>query len=210
MNAVSQFRTVLPQYRLALCLVAVAFAVTGLCFSHLPDSIPMHWDLHGHPANYMPRWPAAWAMPITAALVIIWLIRQLTPKRTNTIVINSIAGLMCYFCAVSLLTAMHPTESPVPYYFMGVGVFLMAVGNILGKLTWDYFVGLRTPWTVDDPHVWERTHRASGPVYVLGGAAILIASLAHRSPLIPMALLLATCLYPVLHSYIIWHRAGDQ
>ena len=89
---------------------------------------------------------------------------------------------------------------------MGIGVFLMAVGNILGKLTWDYFVGLRTYWTVDDPHVWERTHRASAPVYVLAGAAILIASLAHASPLVPVALLLATGLYPILHSYIIWRR----
>jgi len=210
MNAFMQYRAIFPRYRLALGLVLVAFAATALCFNHLPDTLPMHWDLHGQPTNYLPRWPAAWIMPITAAIVIIWLIRQLTPKRTNTIVINSVAGLMCYFSAVSLFTAMQPTESPVPYLFMGIGVFLMAVGNILGKLTWDYFVGLRTYWTVDDPRVWERTHRASAPVYVLGGAAILIASLAHASPLVPIALLLATGLYPMLHSYIIWHRRADE
>jgi uncharacterized membrane protein len=200
----------LSQYRLALGLVLAVIAATALSFSHLPDSIPMHWDLHGQPSNYMPRWPAAWIMPITAVLVTLWLIRQLTSKRTNTIVINAVAGLMCCFCAVTLFTATHPAQSPVPYFFMGIGVFLMAVGNILGKLTWDYFVGLRTYWTVDDPHVWERTHRASAPVYVLGGAAILIASLAHLSPLVPLALLLSTCLYPFLHSYIIWHRRTGQ
>jgi uncharacterized membrane protein len=206
MNAFIRYRALLPRYRLALGLVLVLIAATALCFNHLPDTLPMHWDLHGQPTNYMPRWLAAWIMPITAAMVIIWLIWQLTPKRTNTIVINSVAGLMCYFTAVSLFTAMHPTASPVPYFFMGLGVFLMAVGNILGKLTWDYFVGLRTYWTVDDPRVWERTHRASAPVYVLAGAAILIASLAHASPLVPVALLIATGLYPMLHSYIIWRQ----
>jgi uncharacterized membrane protein len=210
MNALSQYRAVLPQYRPALCLVLIGFAATALCFSHLPDSIPMRWDLRGQPSIYMPRWLAAWIMPLTAATVTLWLIRQLTPKRTNTILINAATGLMCYFSAVSLFSAMHPTESPAPYFFMGIGVFLMVVGNILGKLTWDYFVGLRTYWTVDDPHVWERTHRASAPVYVLGGAAIVIASLAHASPLVPLALLLATGLYPMLHSYIIWHRLPDQ
>jgi len=206
MNAFTRYRALLPRYRLALGLVLVVIAATVLCFNRLPDTLPMHWDLHGQPTNYMPRWLAAWIMPITAAMVVIWLIWQLTPKRTNTIVINSVAGLMCYFTAVSLFTAMHPTASPVPYFFMGIGVFLMAVGNILGKLTWDYFVGLRTYWTVDDPRVWERTHRASAPVYVLAGAAILIASLAHASPLVPVALLIATVLYPILHSYIIWRR----
>ena len=206
MNAFIRYRALLPRYRLALGLVLVVIAATALCFNRLPDTLPMHWDLRGQPTNYMPRWLAAWIMPITAAIVIIWLIWQLTPKRTNTIVINSVAGLMCYFTAVNLFTAMHPTASPVPYFFMGIGVFLMAVGNILGKLTWDYFVGLRTYWTVDDPHVWERTHRASAPVYVLAGAAILIASLVHASPLVPVALLIATGLYPILHSYIIWRQ----
>lgn len=209
MNPLPHYRLAL-QHRLAFAFVVVAFAATALCFGYLPDSIPMHWDLHGQPTNYMPKWPAVWIMPITTALVIIWLIRHVTPKRTSTIVINAVAGLMCYFCAVSLFTAMRPMESPVPYYFMGIGVFLITVGNILGKLTWDYVVGLRTYWTVDDPRVWERTHRASAPVYVLGGAAIFIASVARASPLISMALLLGTGLYPMLHSYITWHRLADQ
>jgi uncharacterized membrane protein len=196
----------LSQYRLAVGFVLLTFVATALTFGQLPDSIPTHWDLHGQPNHYMPKWPAAWLLPLTAAATVACLIRLLDAKRTTKYIIISVAALMCYFCAVFLFTAMHPAESPIAYYLAGVGAFLMAVGNILGKLTWSYFVGLRTHWTVDDPHVWERTHRASAPVYVLGGAAILLTSLTHTSPLVPIAFLFATCLYPFLHSYIVWRR----
>jgi uncharacterized membrane protein len=196
----------LARHRLAFGFILSAFAATALFYSQLPDLLPMHWDIHGRPGTFQPKWWAAWVVPVSAALVTASLIWLLNPKRTSIIVINAVAGLMSYICGVTLYVAMHPVESPFPYMFMGVGVFLMAVGNILGKLTWDVFVGIRTYWTVDDPNVWERTHRAAGPVYMFGGLAILVASMAHAPISISLALFLATCLYPMIYSYLVWRR----
>ncbi len=167
------------RHRLAFGFILGAFAATALFYSQLPDLLPMHWDIHGRPGTFQPKWWAAWVVPVSAVLVTTSLAWLLTPKRTSTIIINAVAGFMSYICGVTLYVAMHPSESPFPYVFMGVGVLLMAVGNILGKLTWNFFVGIRTYWTVDDPDVWERTHRAAGPVYMFGGLAILVASIAH-------------------------------
>jgi len=192
--------------RPALVFVFIAFAATAVCYSQLPDALPMRWDLYGHPGLYMPKWWVAWVIPLATALVTTGLIWLLPPKRTSRIIIDAIAGMMCYICAVSLVTAIHPVASPLPYVFMGIGVFLMVIGNILGKLTWNFFVGIRTYWTTDDPAVWERTHRSAGPVYVLGGAAILAAGMAHVPTSALFALLVATCVYPVIYSYIVWHR----
>jgi uncharacterized membrane protein len=192
--------------RLAFGFILVAFAATALFYSQLPDLLPMHWDIHGQPGTFQPKWWAAWVVPVSAVLVTTSLAWLLIPKRTSTIIINTVAGFMSYLCGVTLYVAIHPSESPVPYAFMGVGLLLMVVGNILGKLTWDFFVGIRTYWTVDDPDVWERTHRVSGPVYVFGGLAILAASIAHAATPILLALLLATSLYPMIYSYIAWRR----
>lgn len=194
-------------HRLAFGFVLIAFAATALFYGQLPDVLPMHWDVHGRPENFEPKWWAAWVMPTSALVVTALLVWLLTPKRTSIFIINIVAGFMSYLCAVTLYVAMHPMESSFPFVFMGVGVLLMAVGNILGKLTWDFFVGIRTYWTVDDPHVWERTHRASGPVYMFGGLAILVTSVAHAPISIPLALFAATCLYPVIYSYIVWRRS---
>lgn len=191
----------------AAWFVLIAFAATAFCYSRLPDLMPVHWDWHGRPDNYLPKWWVAWVMPATTALVTAALVWLLNPKRTSTIVINAVAGLMCYMCGVSLYAAMHPSAAPFAYIFMGLGIFLIVVGNILGKLTWNYFVGIRTYWTMDDPRVWERTHRVAGPVYVLGGIAIFGAGIAHATTMTVLALLLATCLYPIAYSYFVWRRS---
>jgi uncharacterized membrane protein len=193
-------------YRLATSFILIAFAVTAVCYGQLPESLPVHWDFHGRPGIYMPKWWAAWLIPVASTLVTTGLIWLQQPKRTSSIIVNAVAGMMCYICIVSLIATMHPAGSPLAYAFMGIGVFLMVVGNILGKLTWNFFVGIRTYWTMDDPSVWERTHRAAGPVYVLGGTAILIAGLTRAPTSALFALLLATCVHPVIHSYIAWRR----
>ena len=190
----------------AFAFVLLAFAATAACFGHLPDSMPVRWDWNGQPSVYMPKWWAAWIVPVTTALVTISLIWLLPPKRTSTIVVNAIAGVMCYICGVTLYASMHPSDPPLAYVFMALGAFLVVVGNTLGKLTWNFFVGVRTYWTLDDPRVWERTHRAAGPVYVLGGIVVFGAAMAHAATSTLLALVLATCLYPALYSYVAWRR----
>ena len=190
----------------AVGFVLLAFAATVACYGYLPDSMPMRWDWHGQPSLFMPKWLGAWIVPVTTALVTTSMLWLLPPKRTSTIVVNAIAGVMCYSCGVTLYASMHPSDPPSNYVFMGLGVFLIVVGNILGKLTWNFFVGIRTYWTLDDPHVWERTHRVAGPVYVLGGIAIFGAGIAHATTSTLLALALATCLYPALYSYFVWRR----
>jgi uncharacterized membrane protein len=192
--------------RPALIFVLLAFVATALAYSQLPDTLPMRWDLQGHPSIYVPKWWAAWIIPVITALVTAGLMWLLPPKRTSLITTNAVAGLLCYLCAINLFAAAHPAASPLPYLFMGMGVFLMVVGNILGKITWNFFLGIRTYWTLDDPAVWERTHRAAGPVYVLGGAAVLAAGMSHAPTSIPLAILLATGLYPMIYSYVVWRR----
>jgi uncharacterized membrane protein len=192
--------------RPALIFVLVAFIATAIGYEQLPESLPMRWDLYGHPTVYMPKWWAAWIIPVVTAVVTMGLTWLLPPKRTSFITINAVAGLLCYLCAINLFAAAHSAVSPLPSVFMGMGVFLMVMGNILGKITWNFFLGIRTYWTLDDPAVWERTHRAAGPVYVLGGAAILTAGISQAPTAIPLAILLATCLYPMIYSYIVWRR----
>ena len=58
---------------------------------------------------------------------------------------------------------------------VGVGVLLVVVGNVLGKVRPNYFVGVRTPWTLASARSWEATNRLGGRVFVLGGVGLAIA-----------------------------------
>jgi uncharacterized membrane protein len=197
----------LRQYRVAAALIAIAFAAGALLYGQLPDPMPMHWTLDGHVTRYMPKRWGVWILPSAAALVTVFLATLLPQKRTSTIIVTAVAGLMLLLCGVTWYSALHPSVSPRAYVFAGVGAFLIVFGNICGKLSWNYFVGVRTPWTMDDPRVWERTHRVAGPVFMIGGVAMLCAGLANASAITLLALLLATTLCPVIYSYLLWRRA---
>jgi len=198
--------TPLHRYRVAIALILLAFVGTGLVYSQLPDLMPMQWGLDGRVNSYFPKWWAAWIVPVVAAVATAAMMNLFNAKRSSTLIVNAFAAFMLFSCGVIWYSAMHPSESPLAYLFAGLGVFLIVIGNIAGKLTWNYFVGIRTPWTLDDPKVWERTHRAAGPVFVVGGLVMFGAGIAHAPAAILLALLLATCLYPTLYSYRVWRR----
>jgi uncharacterized membrane protein len=198
----------LRQYRVAAALIAIAFAAGALLYGQLPDPLPMHWTLDGHITRYVPKRWGVWILPGVAALVTVFLATLFPPRRTSTIIVTAVAGLMLFLCGVTWYSALHPSVSPGAFVFAGVGAFLIVFGNICGKLSWNYFVGVRTPWTMDDPRVWERTHRIAGPIFMIGGIAMLCAGLANISAITLLALLLATALCPVVYSYLVWRRTA--
>lgn len=59
---------------------------------------------------------------------------------------------------------------------LGGGLLLIVTGNYLPKARRNHFVGIRTPWTLADERVWDKTHRFAGPVLMLGGVAIAVAT----------------------------------
>jgi uncharacterized membrane protein len=198
--------TALYRYRAAVAFILLAFAATALLYGRLPDLIPLRWELNGRVSGYAPKWWGAWVVPVTAAFVSVAMMYLLSARRTSTTMVNAVAGLMLFVCGAMLYSAIHPADPPIAYVFMGLGVFLVVVGNILGKLTWNYFVGIRTYWTMDDPKVWERTHRVAGPVFMLGGLALFGAGIARAPTPTLLTLLFATCLYPIVYSYFVWRR----
>src|SRR5262249_54836708 len=89
---------------------------------------------------------------------------------------------------------------------VGFGLTLAVIGNYLSKVRKNYFVGIRTPWTLASDEVWERTHRMGAPICVVGGILIcLVCALGQFYLMLP--LLLVTGLIPCVYSYFIYRRA---
>jgi uncharacterized membrane protein len=58
-----------------------------------------------------------------------------------------------------------------------LAVFLMVLGNVFGRIRQNWFLGIRTPWTLDNPTVWRKTHRVAGWLFVTAGALTLLGAL---------------------------------
>lgn len=88
----------------------------------------------------------------------------------------------------------------------GLGLFLVIAGNLMGKLTRNFFVGIRTPWTLASDEVWLRTHRLGGKILVLAGIVVFVLGLLGvRAPWKLVVILVAVSI-PVAYSYVIYRR----
>src|SRR5256712_11828980 len=91
---------------------------------------------------------------------------------------------------------------------IGVGLLFIVLGNYLTRVEPNWFVGIRTPWTLSSDTVWRRTHRTGGWVFVIGGLVLAGAALLPRGAFLP--LLIATIVVmpaiPIVQSYILWKR----
>ena len=111
--------------------------------------------------------------------------------------------------AVTLVEALRPgTLSVGRVVTLALGVLLAFLGNRLPKVKSNFFLGFRTPWTLSDPDVWNRTHRAGGILFFALGAALVPCGLFLPEQAafgVLLAGVLAAALTPVVLSYI-WYR----
>ncbi|MBE3584372.1 MAG: SdpI family protein [Limnochordaceae bacterium] len=154
-------------------------------YPRLPERVPIHWDLQGRPNG--------WGSPFTAALGIpllsigIYLLMLVTPlidpKRANYARFTGfyrglrwgLVGVLTATYAAALAYGLgHPVDIGL-FAALAVGLLWIYIGNSLGRVRYNYFVGIRTPWTLADETVWQRTHRVGGRLFVLTGLLTLMA-----------------------------------
>jgi uncharacterized membrane protein len=91
---------------------------------------------------------------------------------------------------------------------LGLGLLLIVIGNYLGKVTRNFFVGIRTPWTLASDEVWLRTHRLGGVLFVSGGAVILIGAFVGgvSALAVTTTVIIGIAAFLTVYSYVIYRR----
>ncbi|MGC1548989.1 MAG: SdpI family protein [Rhodanobacter sp.] len=200
----------------SVVFITVAAVVAVWLYPRLPAVVPTHWDMNGHINGYMPRfWAAAMpALMIFGLAVLAMLLPAISPRRFEIapfaqaygIVMLATQGLMLVVGLSTLLSGAGYAV-PIPTIVMlSVGVLFMVMGNYMGKLRKNFFVGIRTPWTLASDAVWERTHRFGGWLFMLAGLVVVIAALVGAPPRLLVVVLLAVTVISCGYSFLIYRR----
>ena len=202
-----------------LLIVVAAFLASAIVYPRLPEMVPTHWNgMDAQPNGWSSRLFGAWLTPVL--LLGIWaLVRVLPaidPRGANyakfggafEAIIDSVMLFLLGMHIVLLRAALgYPAqmERIVPF---GIGVLVIVIGNLLPRCRPNWFVGIRTPWTLSSDRVWEKTHRFGGRVFVASGIIVILAGLISGLwANIVMAVVVVLCTISVLaYSYIEWKR----
>lgn len=201
-------------------IVAIAAAASLFQFSELPERMPTHWGMNGEINGWSSRLWGAFTIPLVLlllALMMKWL-PTIDPRRANypkfagtfeAIFISIMLLLLLTHIALLATAAGYPIslERWMP---VAIGLFLIVLGNLLPRARPNWFVGVRTPWTLSSDRVWEKTHRLAGYVFVIAGIIVVIIGLTGYkfAPILMGPVIGVAALSLVIYSYVEWRREG--
>ncbi|RYG32536.1 DUF1648 domain-containing protein [bacterium] len=194
--------------------VAVTVAASLAMAGRLPERVPIHWGLQGQPDGWgSPAFALGFGPSITLLMLLLTLVIPWLPGGRNVArfgptygkAMAIISGFFAFLHIVVLKATAEGGDLPT-VFMIGLFLFFAALGNLMGKIRPNPYMGVRTPWTMKSERVWEATHRRAAWIFVAGGVlgAILIAL--GATPGIALPIILVIALAPVLDSYLLYQK----
>lgn len=201
-------------------IIAIQIIVGIFGFIVLPDTVPIHWGINGQVNGYGPKWVNTFLFPMISIgiYVLIRVLLAAGPRlggRQATaanlqIAKVIIAGIILFMLVIQLATiaqSLGASFDMTTVIMLAVSVLFIFIGNYLGKVRRNFWIGIRTPWTLTNSVVWERTHRLGGWLFVavglIGIVCSFIPSLRLWGIIIPI---LAVCVFLYIYSYVIYRQ----
>ncbi|MBS4196688.1 SdpI family protein [Lederbergia citri] len=174
-----------------LFLLIIVVLITCISYPYLPEQMGIHWDYKGVPNSFTNKSYAAFLFPgIMLGLYILGLLLpKIDPKKYNYKrfegtyywIINGIILFLFLFQIANIASSLGIINSKYAVPAL-IGLLFIFIGNLSPKFKPNYFIGIRTPWTLANEDVWRKTHRFGGKVFVVLGILMLLV------PVIPAAI----------------------
>ncbi len=206
-----------PLFVYEVLLVIAMFAAGFFLYDKLPAQIPSHWNTAGDVDDYMRKEIAVVLFPlITLGLAALFpTLEKIDPRKANYKLFEKpwislqavIVTFFAYIYFVTLYLTFNPEMGAESFITGGIGLMLVLLGLLMRKFKQNYFVGIRTPWTLDNEKVWNKTHRFGGWTFVAGGALMFLnAFISWQTVLVTIFAITLAVLPPVVYSY--WLSRG--
>lgn len=190
-----------------------------LVYPHMPDRVPMHWNIKGEVDSYGSRFSGTFLLPLMniGMYALFLVLPKLDPKKENYDKFKSSYqvikyALIIFMSMIYLFVVLASLGYPINIGKVvpaGVSILFIILGNVMSRVKFNYFVGFRLPWTLANEEVWTKTHRLGAKLMVSGGFVALIGSLLTNGSMsfaIMMAAIFIPIIFTTIYSYVIFHK----
>ena len=195
-------------------VILLPFLYLAYIWNQLPERVPMHWNIQGQIDRYGSK--SELVLIILSLPVLIYLILLAVPLidpkykikkmgdkyRKIRFLVTALMSLLAIYIIYSVKNASFTQPG---YLFLLLGILYAVLGNYMKTFQPNYFMGIRTPWTLENEEVWKATHRLGGVMWFAGGLLIIAASLVLGPKANLIFFLTVTgiiAIIPVVYSYV--------
>jgi len=206
-------------------LLAAVLALTAWTWVQIPDGalLATHWGINGQVNGYMTKAPGLLIGPaiMFVLMAFYWAITKIEPRQNNLkrskglFSVAVMGGLIVGALAQTLvdLTALGIHLPVIDTVIPAMAVLIVVIGNFLGKTRANFFVGVRTPWTLESDYSWEKTNRWAGRFFIVSGLITLAAAFVFGNAVATYVLivtLIAAAIVSIALSYVFWRRDPER
>jgi uncharacterized membrane protein len=207
-----------PYWIIAILLTVAAWALSAWLYPSLPERIPTHWNIHGQVDGYGNKQWAVFLFPgmMITFLILFAFLPALSPKHfevetfrsTYLYILVLTSALFTYMHGVILLaTWQEVREGPKVIdigrvLIGGLFLFFALLGNVMGKVRKNFYIGIRVPWTLASDRVWNDTHRLAAWLMVAGGVIGFLIVVAGLPMVVAFGVIIVTFAIPVVYSFV--------
>lgn len=201
-------------------VMIMAAALAGiLLWNHLPEQMASHWSVNDQVDGYMSKFWGVFLMPLISAgmFLLFLIIPNIDPLKANiaqfretfNIFIALIVAFMLYIHGLTLTWSLgyqgfQMSAAMLPF----LGILFIVVGYMLRKAKRNFFIGIRTPWTLSSDSVWDKTHQLGSILFMLSGAFAIAGSFfgGRTAFWLIFVPLIGSTLFLVIYSYVLYRN----
>lgn len=191
-----------------LCLLPLIYGF--FIYDKLPEMLPTHWNFKGEIDGYTSKFSAIVYLPLAlfAATLFSGFVTKEDPKNAENKpkIIRLSLIMLPIFSNLLVISSMYIALGNKLNITMLIKLFIALVfiilGNYMPKLKRNYTIGIKTPWTLHDDEIWQKTHRLGGKIMILQGLLILVTLLLNNSYL--FFAIICFSLIPLIYSYLLY------
>ena len=202
---------------IALTLIALALLAGAVLWNQLPDQMASHWNVNDEVDGTMPKFWGVFLMPlVTLGMLALFIVLPgMDPLKANiaqfresfNLFIVLIVVFMLYIHGLTLAWSLgysgfKMSSAMLPF----MGMLFIAIGFMLRKAKRNFFIGIRTPWTLSSDSVWDKTHQLGAILFMASGVLAIIGGFfggmtAFWLMFVP---LIGSGLFLVIYSYVLY------
>lgn len=202
----------------AVALAILSVVVGYYFYPQLPTTIPVHWNMAGEVDRYATKEEGLMIMPIVSLIMILlffWFPKA-DPNREN-VKFNQPYYEKTVFAITLFLFVIYCATIAVPlgynvdigkFVTIGIGVLFIFLGNQLQTIKPNWFFGIRTPWTISNDAIWQKTHRIGARLFNAFGIVLILFGFIMPVVAIPilLAFAIALAVWSIIYPYLEWKK----
>ena len=204
---------------ISLVLLVAATLAGLLLWNKLPEPMASHWDVNDQVNGYMSKFWGVFMMPliVLGMTALFLVIPNIDPLKANiakfreafNVFIVLIVAFMLYIHALTLLWNLGYTDVGIGKSMLpALGLLFIAIGAMLRKAKRNFFIGIRTPWTLSSDTVWDKTHQLGAILFMASGVLAFIGGFfggitAFWMLMVP---LMGSTIFLLVYSYVLYQQ----